>query len=160
MSPRLPERLRALLRLVPADANGVADVGAGHGALSAALALRGWRVIATEARPGPFGELRRNLARWNVGELVDARQGSGLEPIAPGEVDTAVVAGMGGHTVLGIAAGATARGISHLVLQCMQHDELVGPWVAGHGFTAVHRDEVTDRGRRYAAWLVRVAPAE
>ncbi|HEX6538192.1 MAG TPA: tRNA (adenine(22)-N(1))-methyltransferase TrmK [Candidatus Dormibacteraeota bacterium] len=160
MSRRLPPRLEALLRLVPADANGVADVGAGHGALSAAQAQRGWRVIATEARPGPFDELRRNLARWNVSTLVDARQGSGLEPIAAGEVDTAIVAGMGGHTVLGIADGAAGRGIPRLLLQCMQRDELVAPWIAARGFAAVDRAEVTDRGRQYAAWLVRVAPGE
>ncbi|HZU77600.1 MAG TPA: SAM-dependent methyltransferase, partial [Dehalococcoidia bacterium] len=44
--PRLPARLRAVRELLPAGARRVADVGAGHGALSAHVAARGCRVIA------------------------------------------------------------------------------------------------------------------
>jgi tRNA (adenine22-N1)-methyltransferase len=159
MIPRLPPRLRGLLSLVPGDCEAVADVGAGHGALSACLAASGRRVIATEAKDGPYAELRRNLALWNVGGCVDVRQGAGLSPIGIGEVDSAVVAGMGARTVLAIASAARGHRVRRLVLQCMQHHVLVEPWLAASGATLEQRVDVVDRRRVYPTWVVLVAPA-
>ena len=157
VNPRLSPRLGALLELVPRHAHGVADVGAGHGALSAWLAWLEHRVIATEAGPGPFAELCANLERWQAG--VEVRQGAGLEPLSSGEVDTAVVAGMGARTMLAIADQAPDRGVRFLVLQCMQRRELVAPWIAERGFALLQFCDVHDHGRVYPAWLLRVAPA-
>lgn len=155
MSPRLSPRLRALLALVPSEAQGVADVGAGHGALSAWLARLGHRVIATEAGPGPFAELCANLARWQAG--VEARQGMGFEPFTGGEVDTAVLAGMGARTMLAIADQAPGRGLRFLVLQCMQRRELVAPWIEDRGYKLLRFSDVLDHGRVYPAWLLDLA---
>ena len=157
VNPRLSPRLRGLLELVPRQAHRVADVGAGHGALSTWLARLGHRVIATEASPGPFAELCANLERWQAG--VEARQGAGLEPLATGEVDAAVVAGMGARTMLAIADQAPGRGVRFLVLQCMQRRELVAPWITDRGFTLLQFSDVHDHGRLYPAWLLDVAPA-
>lgn len=159
MTPRLPARLRGLLSLIPDEAGCVADIGAGHGALSARLAQSGRRVIATEAKPGPYDELCRNLARWRVADRVDVRRGPGLSPLGPGEVDAAVVAGMGGHTVLAIAGGARSQGVGTLVLQCMQRHHLVEPWVEERGWAVLGRLDAHDGGRVYPTWLVQVAPA-
>lgn len=158
MSPHLSARLLAVLPLVPEDSVCVADIGAGHGALSARLAQSGRRVIATEAKAGPCDELRRNLARWQLGDRVEVRQGPDLSPLGVGEVDTAIVAGMGARTVTAIAGSAAARRVRLLVLQCMQHHHLVEPWLEERGFTLLHRVDVTDRGRVYPTWLLRVAP--
>lgn len=157
VNPRLSPRLRALLELVPAESEGVVDVGAGHGALSAWLARLGHRVIATEASAGPFAELCSNLERWHA--AVDTRQGDGLQPLAGGEVDTAVVAGMGARTMLAIAEHAPERGVRFLVLQCMQRRELVEPWIAARRFTLLRFTDVADHGRVYPAWLLDVAVA-
>jgi tRNA (adenine22-N1)-methyltransferase len=159
VTPRLPQRLRALIALVPAHTRGVADVGAGHGALSAWLALLGHRVIATEAGHGPFAELCANLARWQAAGRVEARQGHGLQPLCTGEVDTAIVAGMGARTMLGIADEAPERGVRFLVLQCMQRRELVAPWIAARGVAQLQFLEVQDHGRLYPVWLLDVATA-
>ena len=107
--PRLPRRLRAALELVPADVRRVADIGAGHGALSVHLAWTSRSVIATEAQRGPFDELRRNLSGWDAAALVDARHGSDLAPLQTGEVDAVVVAGMGARTVMRICATAAEK---------------------------------------------------
>lgn len=152
--PRLPLRLRAVLDLLP-PSTAVADIGAGHGALAAHLVARGVpRVIATEAGPGPFAELSGNLARFGV--AVEARLGEGMEPLAAGEVEGAVVAGMGARTLLRIAAGATERRLSWLVLQCVQDAELVEPWLQERGWRVLRRLDVVERGRRYPTWLVEV----
>jgi tRNA (adenine22-N1)-methyltransferase len=150
-------RLRSAGALVPASCRAVADIGAGHGALAAGLAMRGdARIIATELPGGPLDELRRNLVSWGVAGRVEIRCGSGLTPLACGEVETVVVAGVGAATALRIADEAPSRGVSWLVLQCMQHDGLVEPWLWQRGWPVRALDTCMQRGRAYTARLVEV----
>jgi tRNA (adenine22-N1)-methyltransferase len=135
----------------------VADVGAGHGALCAALSLRGCaRVIATELSAGPLGELRSNLAGWDLTGRVEVRCGPGLAPLRFGEVDVVVIAGLGANTVLTIAGDAPAHGVRWLILQCMQRDQLVVPWLAERGWPVRASDVCVQRRRAYTARLVEV----
>lgn len=154
--PRLNDRLRALLQLVP-DAATVADVGAGHGAVAVHLAHRGARVIATEAGRGPYAELCHNLAWWGADACVEPRFGAGLDPIAPGEVEGVVAAGMGARNLLSICAGAVPRGVRWVALQCVQDAELVDPWLEGAGWRVVASTVVADRGHNYPTWLCEVS---
>ncbi len=158
MRVALPARLRGVGALVPAGSAAVADIGAGHGALSAALALRGSaRVIATELSAGPLRELRSNLSAWQLGERVEVRCGPGLTPLAAGEVEVVVIAGVGANTMLRIADEAPSRGVRWLVLQCMQRDQLVLPWLADRGWRVIAASSCTQRHREYTAQLVEVA---
>jgi tRNA (adenine22-N1)-methyltransferase len=152
-TPGLPRRLRGLLELLPA-ADTVADVAAGHGRLAVHLAARARRVIATEATDGPYAELCRNLARWDTTGRVEARRGSGLEPLAWGEVEGVVVAGLGARRLSQIAAQAPGRGLRWVALQCIQHpDELAG-WVRAAGWTVVVETACEQRGRLYSTWVL------
>jgi tRNA A22 N-methylase len=149
--------LRSVGSLVPPGCSAIADVGAGHGALCAMLAARtAARVIATEASAGPLAELRRNLAAWDLDGRVEVRCGAGLAPLFPHEVDAVVIAGLGAHTVMNIAADAPARGVRWLVLQCMQRDDLVAPWAMARGWRVLASDVSVQRGRAYTARLIEV----
>jgi tRNA (adenine22-N1)-methyltransferase len=157
VTPALPPRLRGVSGLVPPGAGAVADVGAGHGALAAHLAVHHRRrVIATEVAPGPFAELQRNLVAWNLTGSVDVRCGDGLAPLHSGEVEVAVIAGVGANTALAIAEAAPARGVRWLILQCMQRDQLVEPWLSARGWPVQLRCDCAQRGRCYTARLVEV----
>ena len=154
--PRLSSRLRALLTLLPPAAS-VADVGAGHGALAVHLARAGVeKVIATEAARGPYEELCRNLALWGAHTRVDARFGANLDPIAVDEVEGVVAAGMGARNLLSIAAGAAARRVRWVALQCIQDAELVEPWLREQEWTVAFSCIPVDRGHRYPTWLAHV----
>jgi tRNA A22 N-methylase len=155
--PRLNARLRALLGMLP-DAATVADVGAGHGALAVHLAHRGAaRVIATEARPGPYDELCHNLDRWDARRSVEPRFGANLEPIEAGEVDGVVAAGMGARNLLGICRQAAARRVHWVALQCIQDAELIAPWLDAQGWSVEASAVAADRGHIYPTWIARVA---
>lgn len=155
--PRLNDRLRALLALLPTP-DTVADVGAGHGALAVHLAHRGARrVIATEAGAGPYTELCHNLTWWGAGERVEARFGAALDPIAPGEVEGVVAAGMGARNLLGICAGAAERDVRWVALQCVQDAELIDPWIERAGWRVLDATVAADRGHNYRTWLCAVA---
>jgi len=130
----------------------VADIGTGHGILPLRLVEEGRceRVIATEARAGPFDEARRALRSHPLGDRVEMRFGAGLEPIGPGEADVVVAAGMGGRTltvVLGSAAPAVVRSVERFILQPADHESLLREWLARNAYRFLDEDLVEDSGR-------------
>ena len=147
---RFPLRLRAVADAVPAGAGSVADVGAGDGQLARHLVARGLRVVATERRPASYARLRAALPD------VDCRMGDGLEVLRPGEVEGAVVAGMGGHSIARIldAAPAVARTFEWLVLQPQQHAEQLVAWLEPAGYRVRARDTAAQGRRSYTVLLV------
>jgi tRNA (adenine22-N1)-methyltransferase len=156
--PRLPPRLAALGDLLPQGS--VADIGSGHGALAAWLALSGRRVVAIEASPAALAELRANLAAWGVDAAVDCRLGRGFEPLRPGEVAGAAIAGLGGNTLVAIARSAPAAQVGWLVLQCVQRVEALREWIEGPaalaGWRVIREQVVRERGRAYPTWVLSV----
>jgi len=131
----------------------VVDVGAGDGQLSAWLAAGGHRVIATEARPGPYARLRARLLPFGV----DTRPADGLSAVQVGEVDVAVIAGVGGHRMVRIlsASPGVIAALDALVLQPMQHLDMVRSWVRSAGLEVAAESRAVEAGRRYTVLLVR-----
>ena len=78
----------------------VADIGTDHGRLPAWLLRNGRvpRVIATDRAAGPLQGAQQRLR----GLSVDLRLGDGLHTLDSGEVETVVLAGMGGRRVVRI----------------------------------------------------------
>jgi tRNA (adenine22-N1)-methyltransferase len=138
-------------QLVPAGRS-VADIGAGDGKLSAWLAAAGHRVIATENKPGPRAEALRRLEPLGI----ECRLGEGLEPIRPGEVEVAVIAGMGGRSIGRILAASpevVAR-LEALVLQPVQHAEELFAGLLAAGYQSPTGIEVQQGSRLYSALLL------
>lgn len=109
-------------------------------------------MIATEARPGPAARARERLG--------DCRLGPGLEPLAPGEVEVIVMAGMGGATIAAALAGSPeVAGAARLwVLQPMQRLQRLRDWLEAQGH-AVERELSAADGRRvYTVLVVRPRP--
>ena len=146
----LSPRLRAVLDLVPATSS-VADIGSGHGRLAVALARRGIRVVAIERTPASFALLRDDLVR---GGPVEARLGDGLGALAPGEVDVAVIAGLGGRGIQRILDRAPWLP-GCLVLQPMQDAHLLAAWLDLRHWRRTER-RIAERGRWYLGWRVDV----
>ena len=108
----LPPRLHLIAGWVPKGTR-LADVGTDHAYLPNWLRLHGKirEAIASDLRPGPL-ERARNTGRLYGTDGIEYRLCSGLSGIRPSEVDTIVIAGMGGETILSIlkAAPWTADG--------------------------------------------------
>jgi tRNA (adenine22-N1)-methyltransferase len=151
---RLPPRLDGLLRLAP-EVRAAADIGSGHGLLARALATRGVRVVATEHGSRAMAVLRADLS--GAAGTVDVREGDGLAALVPGEVELAVIAGMGGRTITAILdrAGWLPR---WLLLQPVQDSAVVEVWVEATGWP-VRQAPLSQHGRWYQAWLVEVPVA-
>jgi tRNA (adenine22-N1)-methyltransferase len=133
----------------------VVDVGAGDGQLSAWLAAEGHRVIATEGRAGPYVRLRQRLQPLGV----ETRPADGLSAVQVGEVEVAVIAGVGGQRIVKIlsASPAVVRALTALVLQPMQHLDAVRVWLPTAGLEVVSETQAVEGGRRYTVLLVKGA---
>ena len=124
---KLKERLRAVFDLVPPSS--VADIGTDHGYLARELFLgrKSNFVIATDKNAGPCEAARRTLQDAGIGDQVEVRCGDGLTPLAVGEVETVVIAGMGGALIREILAASPkiAVSLTALVLQPQNGGELL-----------------------------------
>lgn len=125
MPIRLDNRLSAVASLV--HGGSVADIGCDHGKLSYYLLStdRADRVIATDISAASLKKARE-LADIN-GADIETRLGDGLGPIGSREVDTVIIAGLGGDVIAGIIAGAEKEGksFSHYIISVNTHAERV-----------------------------------
>ncbi|HEY0135235.1 MAG TPA: class I SAM-dependent methyltransferase [Nannocystis sp.] len=145
-------RLAAIAELV-LPGRPLADIGTDHGRLPAALVLRGVvpRAFACDRAAGPVARARATVTRNGIADRVAVRSGEGLAPLAIGEADTVVVAGMGAETIVRILAGHPdrTRALRRLVLQPNFGHELLRRWLVAHHFMLVDERLTLDRGRFY-----------
>ena len=157
---QLCPRLAAIAELVP-PGRPLADIGTDHGRLPTALVQRGQvpRALACDRAAGPVARARVTVQRAGLSHRIDVRLGEGLEPLAIGEVDTVVVAGVGAETIVRILAGAPERrrALRRLVLQPNFGHELLRRWLVGNGLAIADERLVEDRGRFYT--VVAAEPA-
>ena len=155
---KLGPRLRAIADLVPADCGLLADVGTDHGYLPAALLLAGRirRAVASDVGAMPLDRARRTAAELNLEEKMELRLGDGLSVLRPGEADAAVIAGMGGDTIVSILSAASwcrERGLL-LLLQPMSRAEVLRRWLPENGFALLAEKLVQDKGVLYPIFTV------
>ena len=151
MPIRLDERLTLIATLV--DYGKVADVGCDHGKLAYFLVGtdRASGVIATDVS-APSLQKARELALENgVTDVMQTRLGDGLEPIASREVDTVVIAGLGGDVISGILEKARAdrKEFAHFILSPNTHAEKVRAEIARCGHKIVFDDMLVVAGKTY-----------
>lgn len=156
----LSSRLRAVADAIPPRAR-VADVGTDHAQLLAWLRRAGRidRAIGIDVVSGPLRQAQRTLDAAGTPD-VELRCGDGLTPLRPGEVDTAVLAGMGGPKIIELvdAAPAVVDGLQTLVLQPNTDWTAVRRWIAGHRWPLRDEQLVEDRGKFYVVLVVRPRP--
>lgn len=154
---QLQPRLALLASLVPEGCR-VADVGTDHGYLPVYLLQRG-RIagaIAADIGEEPLAHAKCTAEEYGV-DALELRLCDGLSAIAPEEVDTVVVAGMGGETIISIleAAPWTREGRHTLLLQPMTKAPDLRRWLAASGYTFIEERLVWDKGFLYP--VLRVA---
>ena len=94
---QLSKRLRAVADFVTPQGR-LADVGTDHAYVPICLMeekkISG--AIAMDIVDGPLQRARENIAAHHLETQIETRKSDGLEALRPGEVDTIVIAGMGG----------------------------------------------------------------
>ena len=152
----LQPRLQLLADMVPLNAR-LADVGTDHGYLPVWLLQKGRieSAIASDIVQGPLNHARQTAAEYGVAGI-DFRLCPGLDAIVPEEVDTIVIAGMGGETIQAILSAAywTAAGEHLLLLQPMTKVEYLRKWLTDNGYTFTQERLVFDKEHLYPVFVV------
>lgn len=96
----LSARMAMNASLVPEGAK-VADVGCDHGYVSLYLASKKAckKVIAMDINEGPLAHARKNIEKADLSDCIDCRLSDGMQALKQGEVDTVLIAGMGGMLI-------------------------------------------------------------
>ena len=137
----------------------VADIGTDHGYLGIYLLQSGAarHVIACDLRKDPLENARRNAKLFGVDGKMELRLSDGLEKIRPDEVDTVVMAGMGGDLIQKILSQCPWRKREGLqfILQPQSAGNVLRRWLCEDGFEIRREEPVQDGHFLYTVMDIR-----
>ena len=137
----------------------VADIGTDHGYLGIYLlqSSAARHVIACDLRKDPLENARRNAKLFGVDGEMELRLSDGLEKILPDEVDTVVMAGMGGDLIQKILSQCPWRKREGLqfILQPQSAGNVLRRWLCEDGFEIQREEPVQDGHFLYTVMDIR-----
>ena len=157
---QLSKRLQAIADFVT-PGNRVADVGCDHAYVSIYLAGEKLspKIIAMDINQGPVDRAKENALKYGYASVIEVRKSDGLMKLEPGEVDTIVLAGMGGALMLQIlrARPKVVSMAEELVLQPQSELHLVREALMDIGFLITAEMMLKEDGKYYTCMKVTAA---
>ncbi len=148
----MDQRLSCIFRMIR-PGRGVIDVGTDHGYLPLRLAESAYpgQILASDIREGPLAAAKRTASQSEAGGRIRFLLSDGLEACPPNEVDTIVIAGMGGDTICGILDRAEwcMDPAYRLILQPMTKQEVLRYWLSNNGFSIDEEHLIEDKDAIY-----------
>lgn len=147
----ISKRLQTVASLV--RCRSIADIGTDHGYVPLTL----WQqhkidiAFACDINRGPLTRAAENIARMGASDAIQTRLGSGLAPLAAGEAQSIVIAGMGGMLICNILSAhpEVVKAAQEWILS-PQHDlEAVRRLVGEMGFVLDTEVMVQEDGKFY-----------
>lgn len=158
---KLSKRLMAVAEYI-APGSCAADIGTDHGYLPVWLVQNEIcrRVIAADIRSGPLARAKASASEYLVMDKVQFVLTDGLAGIPPESIDTVVIAGMGGETIIKILAAAhwLKRGGHELIIQPQSKIDVLTMWLCHEGYKIAGQRLAADRGDIYT--VMRIKPGE
>ncbi len=152
MAVTLSARLQAIADLVPRGAR-IVDVGTDHALLPIFLVQSHVAIsaIATDIAALPAHSAATNVRGHGLADVIDVRVGPGLRTVLPGEIDTVIVAGMGGSTIREVLSDSTLvlRDVRRIIVQPMNQGHHVRSFFLDNGWALTAERAVLDHGRIY-----------
>ncbi|WAM30793.1 tRNA (adenine(22)-N(1))-methyltransferase [Caldicellulosiruptor naganoensis] len=144
------KRIETILKVLE-KCNTLADIGCDHGYVAVEAIKRevAKKAFAVDINPNPLQKAIELSKKEGVFEKIEFFVGNGFEPIRE-PVDQAVIAGMGGDTILSILSSAKDKvKNTKLVLQPMKDIELLRRWLFENGFDISEEIIVNDKEKFY-----------
>lgn len=146
------KRLELIASIMP-HGRGFADVGTDHGYLPVYMAQHGYsgKIIASDINEGPLSTAVASARQAGVEDRICFRLCDGLDGCGSEELDTVVIAGMGGDTICGIldrADWVMSRDIL-LTLQPMTKAEVLRYWLTNNDFAICGEWLIEENGEIY-----------
>lgn len=154
----ISNRLKTIADMVD-ECESIADIGTDHGYIPIYLVKNGIceHAIASDINAGPVKRAVNNVKAHGYDKTILCRLGAGLNTISAGEVDGAVIAGMGGYLIIDILEERTdiVRKLKFLVLQPVQHAEVLRKHLYKKGYEILDEELCLDEGKYYEIIKVR-----
>nr|WP_027870835.1 class I SAM-dependent methyltransferase [[Eubacterium] cellulosolvens] len=130
-----------------------ADIGTDHGYLPIDLCGRGVvpMAIAMDVRKGPLDHARENIESHGFSETIETRLSDGLEKLAPGEVNSVAITGMGGLLIRKILAAnpAVCERLSEMILGPQSETGELRRYLYEQGFIIDREEMILEDGKYY-----------
>lgn len=150
----LSERMLMVSHLV-SDGNAVADIGTDHAYVPIHLVRHGHcpRAIAMDVNQGPVEIAERNINAYGLNKIIETRLSDGLAKLRDNEVQTIILAGMGGDLMVRILSEGThaLKTPKELVLQPQSEWTKVRHHIHEMGYRIEEEDMVQEDGKYYVA---------
>ena len=147
MKLRINKKLEVLVAFIEAG-DVVADIGCDHAYLLIESVLKKQikKGIGVDVKNGPLEGGQININKFGLEGVLTLRLGNGLEPILYKEVNTVVIAGMGGYTIVDILEKSLSKvnELDKLILQPMTESELVRKFLKNNGWTITEEKIIED----------------
>lgn len=150
----LSKRLEQVLHMIP-QCQTVADVGTDHGYLAVACIEAGVakKVIAIDVNEGPLESAKGFVKERKLEQSIECRLGDGLAATKQGEVDCAVICGMGGELMQHIISVGPEL-LNTYVLQPQSHRRELKQFLVEQGYGIVQEECLLEGHQYYDMWLV------
>ena len=140
----------------------LADVGTDHGYVPISLVQRKkiQKAIAMDINKGPLQRAREHIAEFQLEEFIETRLSDGVKKLKVGEVDSILIAGMGGELVIHILSDGmeVCRSVKELILQPQSELDKVRRFLRENKYKIVDEDMVIEDGKYYP--MMKVVPVE
>ena len=148
----LSERLQAVARMVTPGLK-VADVGCDHGYLAIYLIKNkiSPHVIAMDLRCGPLERAMQHVQEADLAPDIEIRLSDGLTELKEGEVESVVMAGMGGPLMIEIMQKGEdiCDEVNEFILQPQSEIDKVRHYLEDNQYRIISEDIVYEDGKFY-----------
>ena len=144
---KINARLKKIGDLVEANSFCL-DIGCDHALLDIYLVNQNKNIkaIASDIASGPVEQAKQNIKREHLENEIEVRLGDGLSTYSE-EVDTAIISGMGGRTIIGICKNnyKTFKKIDTYILSPNNYQEDVKRFMCKNGYYIENEEFVKDK---------------
>lgn len=149
---KIGERLESIAQFVPYKAR-IVDVGTDHAYLPVYLVKKNviQFAIASDIVEGPCNAAKSTICQYGLSANIEVRKGPGLETVKSGEIDVAIIAGMGGSTMISILNDSyeIAKETTRIILQPMNGSSKLRKWLVEHGWVIIAEDLALENKKIY-----------
>ncbi len=148
----LSPRLKTIASFVNSNTT-VADIGTDHGYIPVYLVENkiSSKVIATDINEGPLNSAKSIVTEKGLSNYIHTRLGNGLSVLDIGEVDTVIIAGMGGKLITEILDKSShiANSINYFIFQPMIGSTILRRYIYKNGYKIIDEKLAFESGRIY-----------
>ena len=144
------KRLQKIAEFIEPE-DSVVDIGCDHAYL--AIYLKKEKkcpiVMASDINTSALNSAKKNIQKENLSKEIPCILSDGLEEIPTTKIDTAVIAGMGTHTILNILKHEKTSHLKNIIIQSNNDLELLRESMQEKGYKIVKEAYIEEKGHDY-----------